>query len=76
MGWDHETYQGREVKGLHDFSDGVDALVRINPDSTDDRLNKSGSKLGRSLHRVLRVNNHTTDRATFASDSCTIVVGQ
>jgi hypothetical protein len=64
------------VKGLHDFSDRVDALVRINPDSSDDCLDKRGSKLGRSLHRVARIDDHAIDKTTFARNSCKIVVGQ
>lgn len=76
MGEDHETYQGCEMKGLHDFSDRVDTLDRINPGSADDCLHKGGSKLGRSLHRVAWVDDHAIGQTSFARNSCKIVVGQ
>lgn len=64
------------MKSIHDFSDGVDALIRVNPNSADDCLDEGGSKSGRSLHRVAWVDNHTVHESAFACDSCKVGVGK
>lgn len=71
----YETYQCDETKSLHDFSDSVDALIGVDPNSADDCLDEVGSKPGRCLHRVAWVDNHTVDNTTFVCDSCKVVVG-